>query len=42
MAKLLTEKKIIKTFLVDQFISWSLPEHLSDYLYWENIFSEKN
>lgn len=42
MAKLLSEKKIIKTFLVDQFISWSLPEHLSDYLYWENIFSEKN
>ena len=36
MTKLLNEKKIIN-FKVDQMISWSLPEHLNDYLFWEKI-----
>lgn len=42
MNKLITDKKIVKVFLVDQFISWSLPEHLLDYLYWERIINDKN
>jgi len=42
MNKLIEDKKIVKVFLVDQFISWSLPEHLLDYLYWERIINDKN
>ena len=29
-------------FKVDQLISWSLPEHLRDYLFWEKNLSEKS
>ncbi len=39
MTKLLNEKKKIINFKVDQMISWSLPEHLKDYLFWEKIFT---
>ncbi len=38
MTKLLNENKKIINFKVKQLISWSLPEHLSDYLFWEKIF----
>ena len=41
MTKLLNEKKKIINFKVEQLISWSLPEHLSDYLYWEKIFNNE-
>ena len=37
MTKLLNEKKTIINFKVDQMISWSLPEHLKDYLFWEKV-----
>ncbi len=40
MNKLLDEKKKIINFKVDQMISWSLPEHLGDYLFWEKKFSD--
>ena len=33
---------ITRNFKVDQMISWSLPEHLLDYLYWERIFINEN
>tara|TARA_B110000444_G_scaffold258445_1_gene299424 strand:+ start:5617 stop:7107 length:1491 start_codon:yes stop_codon:yes gene_type:complete len=39
MNKLLNEKKKIINFEVDQMISWSLPEHLKDYLFWEEKFT---
>ena len=39
MNKLLNEKKKIINFKVDQMISWSLPEHLKDYLFWEEKFT---
>ena len=43
MTKLLSEKKTIINFKVDQMISWSLPEHLNDYIFWEKIFiNERN
>ena len=42
MTKLLNENKKIINFKVDQMISWSLPEHLLDYLYWERIFINEN
>ena len=38
MTKLLYEKKKIVNFKVDQLISWSLPEHLMDYIFWEEKF----
>jgi len=38
MTKLLKEKKTIINFRVDQMISWSLPEHLKDYIFWEKVF----
>ena len=38
MTKLLNDKKKIMNFKVDQLISWSLPEHLRDYLFWEKKF----
>ncbi len=41
MTKLLNDKKRIINFKVDQLISWSLPEHLSDYLFWEKIFNNE-
>ena len=41
MTKLLEENKKIINFKVNQLISWSLPEHLSDYLYWERIFTNE-
>ena len=41
MTKLLEENKKIVNFKVNQLISWSLPEHLSDYLYWERIFTNE-
>ena len=40
MTKLLNENKKIIDFKVNQMISWSLPEHLMDYLYWEKIFKK--
>ena len=40
MTKLLYENKKIVNFKVKQLISWSLPEHLSDYLFWEKIFKK--
>ena len=42
MTKLLNEKKKIINFKVDQMISWSLPEHLQDYLFWEKVFVNEN
>ena len=39
MNKLLQDGKRIYNFEVDQFISWSLPEHLLRYNYWETIFN---
>jgi NDP-sugar pyrophosphorylase family protein len=39
MNKLLNEKEKIINFKVDQMISWSLPEHLKDYLFWEEKFT---
>lgn len=42
MIKLLKDKKNIQNFEVDQFISWSLPEHFKDYNYWQDIFKLKN
>ena len=39
MNKLLNEKKKVINFEVDQMISWSLPEHLKDYLFWEEKFT---
>ena len=36
--KIIKDKKKIYNFEVDQFISWSLPEHLKSYNYWEEIF----
>ena len=39
MTKLLNDKKIMN-FKVEQLISWSLPEHLRDYLFWEKNLSE--
>ena len=41
MNKLLQENKKIYNFEVDQFISWSLPEHLLRYNYWEKIINNK-
>lgn len=41
MTKLLSEKKTIINFKVDQMISWSLPEHLKDYNFWEKIFIDE-
>lgn len=38
MDKMLRDKLKIYNFEVDQFISWSLPEHLKRYNYWEKIF----
>ena len=38
MIKLIQEKKKVLNFNVNQFISWSLPEHLEDYNYWEKKF----
>ena len=38
MDKIIKDKKKIYNFEVDQFISWSLPEHLKSYNYWEEIF----
>ena len=38
MDKMLKDNLKIYNFEVDQFISWSLPEHLQKYLFWENIF----
>lgn len=38
MNKLLSDKKKILNFKVDQLISWSLPEHLNDFLFWEKRF----
>ena len=38
MNKIIKDKKKIYNFEVDQFISWSLPEHLQSYNYWEEIF----
>ena len=37
MDKMLKDKQKIFNFEVDQFISWSLPEHLKKYNYWEKI-----
>ena len=42
MTKLLYENKKIVNFKVKQLISWSLPEHLSDYLFWEKIFKNES
>ena len=39
MNKLLNEKKKVVNFKVDQMISWSLPEHLNDYIFWEKKFT---
>jgi len=38
MTKLLNQKKKIINFKVNQLISWSLPEHLEDYIFWEKKF----
>lgn len=38
MNKLLKEKLKVYNFEVDQFISWSLPEHLQKYNFWESVF----
>ena len=38
MTKLLKQKKKIINFKVNQLISWSLPEHLEDYIFWEKKF----
>ena len=38
MDKMLRDRKKVLNFEVDQFISWSLPEHLRKYNYWEMIF----
>ena len=38
MDKMLKNKMKIFNFEVDQFISWSLPEHLQKYNHWEKIF----
>ena len=38
MNKMLKDNLKIYNFEVDQFISWSLPEHLKRYNYWEVIF----
>ena len=41
MLKILRDNKNVMSFMVDQFISWSLPEHLETYVFWEKFFKDK-